>query len=881
MLRTSQPKTLTCVVLCALVSAIFFYLNTSVSVQASREIENKLDSELQNLTRQKFRAEESRERIRINEDAGTVGVIMTLDSEDESQTIEASGIRARIGNLAVAEVKIEDLSALAALPNVRRLQSAKFKTPLSIKQNSLIKPVAATVNDAANSAIKAAQARTENNVTGKGVVVGMIDSGIDWRHGDFRKADGTTRVKVLWDMSDVAGTGPGGVGRVYSETEINNALQGSSTINEKDVNGHGTHVAGTAAGNGLGTGNSVAAGTYTGIAPEADLIVVKATRSTTATASFADDDLIAAMSFVRMQATALNEPFVINLSVGGHYSSHDGTDPLEIAVDNLIATGKGRQVVIAAGNEGKDNIHAGGVLGQNSDTTIPFSVTGNASGMIAVYPGNDAITAKIIKPNGAVVGPVKLYDLLTNDPDVELENAPGETATAPKAILVTFKQRPTGNWKLILTGTKINNGRFDVWTQDAGETVLDAAVRDNLCSVASPATARRAISVANYVTKTNYIDITGTSQNRTAQGSIGRIASSSSLGPSRDGRLSPQIAAPGSYIASSLSADYQSDSLIGGAPAPEFVTNDGGKHYVTYGTSMAAASVTGTVALMLQANRNLEPDQIRRLLIRTATSDGFTGSSISPQFGYGKLDAMEAVKAATETIPEFVNVSSASYLSEYVAAPEMILSGFGNNLTTSTEAATTTLPTILAGISVKLTDLASNFQLAPLFYVSPNQINYQVPATVGFGTYKVEVVKTDGSVVARGSLNVNTVWPGLFSATQNGRGLAAADVLRIKANGERVYESVNNPINLSNAADKVFLQLYGTGLRGRSSISKVKAFLGGTPLIVDYVGAQNFFIGLDQINVQLPNSLAGRNRTLDLIVYVDGWNANTVQCRIQ
>ena len=879
MRRTAQPKSLTCVIVLALLSAIFFSLNSSVSVQASREAENKLDADLQNLTRGSRRTEEVRERIRMNERAGTVGVIITLDSDDENQVLENSNIRARIGNLAVAEVEIENLTALAAQPYVRRLQSAKFKTPLSIKQNSLVTPVAAAMNDAANSAIKAAQARTENNVTGKGVIIGMIDSGIDWRHGDFRKADGTTRVKALWDMSDAARTGPGGVGRVYTETEINNALQGSAIVNEKDVNGHGTHVAGTAAGNGLGTGNSVAAGTYTGIAPEADLIVVKATRSTTATASFADDDLIAAMSFVRTQATTLNEPFVINLSVGGHYSSHDGTDPLEIAVDNLIATGKGRQVVIAAGNEGKDSIHAGGILGENSDTTIPFSVTSNASGMIAVYPGNDAITAKIIKPNGAVVGPVKLYDLLTNDPDVELENAPGETATATKAILVTFKQRPAGNWKLILMGTRITNGRFDVWTQDAGETILDAAVRDNLCSVASPATARRAISVANYVTKTNYIDITGTPQNRTAQGTVGRIALSSSLGPSRDGRLSPQISAPGSYIASTLSADYQSDSLT--APAPEFITNDGGKHFVTYGTSMAAASVTGTVALMLQANRNLEPDQIRRLLIRTATSDGFTGSSISPQFGYGKLDAMEAVKAATENMPEFVSVSSASYASDYVATPEMILSGFGKNLTNTTEAATNSLPTTLAGISVKLTDQTGNFQLAPLFYASPAQINYQVPATVGFGTYKIEVVKNDGFVVARGSLNVNTVWPGIFSTTQNGRGLAAADVLRIKANGDRVYESINNPINLSNATDKVFLQLYGTGLRGRSNLSKVKAFLGGTSLVVEYVGSQNFFVGLDQLNVQIPGSLAGRNRTLDLVVYVDGWNANTVQCRVQ
>ena len=371
---------------------------------------------------------------------------------------------------------------------------------------------------------------------------------------------------------------------------------------------------------------------------------------------------------------------------------------------------------------------------------------------------------------------------------------------------------------------------------------------------------------------------------RTGQGSAGQLAISSSSGPSRDGRLMPMLVAPGSYVASTRSADYTIDSFSGGAVPAEFLTNDGGKHYVAFGSSMSAATVTGTVALMLQANRNLSPEQIRHLLMRTVGHDNFTGAAASPQFGYGKLNALEAVRAAAETIAaaEIVSVSGASFVPEAVGAPEMIMSGFGANLSGATAAASSLpLPTTLAEVSLRVTDSAGVTQLAPLFYASPAQINYLIPTTAAFGTAKIEVVKTDGTIMARGSVSVNAVWPGMFSTLQNGRGIAAADVLRIKANGDRTYESINNPINLSNLSDKVYLQLYGTGLRGRSNLNQTKITLGGTPLAVEYVGSQNFYAGVDQINVVLPSSLAGRNRTLDLVIYVDGWAANIVQCKIQ
>ncbi len=891
MRTTPQPRSW--IIAVGFIALVIFgvYVTTSFTAQASRFDETKLDAELRQLYRQHSRpeadvAEPRRQRIRADDQS--VGVIVKLHDNSEAATRELATngfqLRARIGDLAVADVSVADLPKLAGLRSVKHLRAAKFKTALSDSKSAIHNPQSAFANDAANAAIKAPDARATYNLSGRGVIVGLIDSGIDWRHGDFRKADGKTRIKTLWDLSDSANTGPNGVGRVYTEADLNAALQNNATVNERDFNGHGTHVAGTAAGNGLGTGGTLPSATFAGVAPEADLIVVKATRSTSEQATFADDDLIAALSFINEQATALNQPFVINLSIGGQYSAHDGSDPVEQAIDNLLASGKGKQVVIAAGNEGEDNIHAGGILAETSEAALPFTLTSKADGMLAIYQAADVVSAKIIKPNGAIVGPVALHGLITSDPDVELENAPGESITEPKAVLVTFKRRLAGQWKLVLTGTRINNGRYDVWTQDAGETQLDPSVRDGICSVASPATARRAISVGNFVTKTEYVDVNGTPRLRTQQGFAGQLAMSSSLGPSRDGRLTPLLAAPGSYLASTRSADYTIDSFTGGSVLPEFLTNDGGKHYVAFGSSMSAATVTGTVALMLQANRNLSPDQLRRLLTRTVTNDQYTGAAISARFGYGKLNALEAVKAVVENVAatEFVSVSGATFNPETVGASEMVMSGFGLNLTTTTaSAATTPLPTSLAGLSVKLTDSTGVSQLVPLFYASPTQINYLLPANVAQGIATLEIVQITGTIVARGAISVNAIWPGLFTTGQNGRGLVAADVLRVKANGSQALESIHNPIDLSIADDKVYLQLYGTGLRGRTNLNAVKLTLGGTSLTVEYVGAQPQYSGLDQINAVVPTSLAGRNRTLDLVLYVDGWAANVVQCKVK
>ena len=227
-------------------------------------------------------------------------------------------------------------------------------------------------------------------------------------------------------------------------------------------------------------------------------------------------------------------------------------------------------------------------------------------------------------------------------------------------------------------------------------------------------------------------------------------------------------------------------------------------------------------------------------------------------------------------------MNGASYAIDTVAAPDTILSGFGSNLASATVSATPgqTLPTTLGNMQVRVTDKNGTARFAQLFFVSVGQINYLLPAATSEGVALIEVLRLN-LVVGRGAVSVTKVWPGMFSNASNGSGQGVGNVLRFKPGlGTPLYESVLNPIDLGLPGDRVFLELYGTGLRNKTGPAEnppsVKAYLGGTSLNVLYAGAQSSFFGLDQINVELPSSLAGRNASVNLVIYVDGRITNTI-----
>jgi uncharacterized protein (TIGR03437 family) len=220
-------------------------------------------------------------------------------------------------------------------------------------------------------------------------------------------------------------------------------------------------------------------------------------------------------------------------------------------------------------------------------------------------------------------------------------------------------------------------------------------------------------------------------------------------------------------------------------------------------------------------------------------------------------------------------------------ASEAIAAAFGSALATSTQAATTIpLPTALAGVSVRVRDVLGVEGLAPLFFVSPKQVNYQIPPGLAAGGAVITVTSGAGTVSA-GTARIENVAPGLFSANADGQGVASALVLRARADGSQSFEPVARfdagqnkfvvaPIDFGPTTDRLFLVLYGTGIRNRGGLYSVRASVGGTEVVVLYAGAQGVFVGLDQVNFELPRSLAGLG-TVDVVLTVDDKQSNAVK----
>jgi uncharacterized protein (TIGR03437 family) len=233
-------------------------------------------------------------------------------------------------------------------------------------------------------------------------------------------------------------------------------------------------------------------------------------------------------------------------------------------------------------------------------------------------------------------------------------------------------------------------------------------------------------------------------------------------------------------------------------------------------------------------------------------------------------------------------VSGASFRGPAVA-PESIASSFGSGLAVSVgNAATLPLPVELAGSSVSITDRTGTTRAAPLFYASAEQINFQVPVGTAIGTAQVVISRTY-TVTSRGTVQIASVAPGLFAANANGQGVAAATAVRIDATGTTVAVPVFRcgdtplsciPTAIALDAGPVYLSLYGTGLRGTGSRPDVIVTIGGVPAPVLYAGPQPQYIGLDQVNLIIPDSLRGRG-TVDLSLSIGSSSSNSVSIALQ
>jgi subtilisin family serine protease len=471
-------------------------------------------------------------------------------------------------------------------------------------------------------------------VLGEGVIVGAVDTGIDYSHLDFRydaNGDGfeeSSRILAIWDQTF------GLFGIRYSQAEIEDDLAAgygadAGTVRQSDIDGHGTHVMSIAAGDG-----SASAYGFVGVAPKASLIMVKTT--------FFTSDILSGVEYVFDTADSLGLPAVVNLSLGGHEGPHDGTSLFEQGLDELV-DGPGRAIVVSAGNEGDQDIHASSTLHGGSmsyeidpsDTQVELSVwyPGASRFIVTITPpGETPIVVPWGTETGAIATPAGIVRVDNAWAGVNPNNGDNEV------FVRIYGLSAFTPWRITVSDAG-GGGQFDAWVTSGTATLIGG---DSMSTVDEPGNADNVITVGAYTTKTTWPSQSG-DQDYTSQYTVGTMAYFSSRGPTRDGRTKPEVVAPGAWICAALSEDAGWQST--------FVHPDG-VHSMELGTSMAAPHVSGTIALMLSVDPDLTPSDIRGVLTSTATQDGRTGSVPNPLWGWGKLDAAAAVQEVIASGPE-------------------------------------------------------------------------------------------------------------------------------------------------------------------------------------------------------------------------------------
>lgn len=492
-----------------------------------------------------------------------------------------------------------------------------------------------------------------SSYTGKGVVYGVIDTGVDLIHPDFRDTLGSTRIYRVWDQT---------TGLYCDSASIDN---GTCTQVEVSVAGHGTHVAGISAGNGL------ALNKYWGVATEAKLVVVKSNFNSPNWLSTVVD----AVDYIYAVADSLNMPCVINASIGDYFGSHDGTDPAALLIDSIINYKEGRAFVCAAGNAGFFKWHVEQIV--TVDTSFswlkynPSSALGVGSVFYEVWSDtidfNDvdyAFGANLPSGSFEERGRTPFFnirnrlgiftDTITNSGNILAIVETYAEVQGDKYLLQVFLNEPdsnTYNFSMLNTGS----GVYDFWSHhylgtsevvgiDSLPTVAEyppiayyTLPDSNKTTVSSFSCSPVLLTVANFENRKTYLDYD--SIERVNSETVGMIANSSSIGPDRRGNIKPDIGATGNWTIGPVSAILVAANLASPYPVNRERIALGGMHRINGGTSMASPVLAGIVALYLEKCPTATMAEIKAAIIGTAKQDFFTGVVPNPYFGYGKVDA--------------------------------------------------------------------------------------------------------------------------------------------------------------------------------------------------------------------------------------------------
>lgn len=451
---------------------------------------------------------------------------------------------------------------------------------------------------------------------GTGVLVAIIDSGIDYANLDFRNADGTTRIYALWDQT-IPGNPPEGYvqGTEYTQEKINEALQQENRtermkiVPSEDQSGHGTAVAGIAAGNGRGSKGA----RYQGVASESGILVVKL--GTPREEGFPrTTELMQAIDYVVKKAQRAGRPVAINISFGNTYGSHTGTSLLERFIADIANLWKS-VICIGMGNEGASAGHTAGILKENTEERIPLAVQMKETAInVQIWKSyHDIVDISLISPAGVQIGPIPevigTQRFVVGDTEILLYYGEPSPFHVSQEIFIEFLPKDSyitpGIWQFVLTPRKIVTGEYDLWLPSENVLNRGTAFRypTERGTLTIPSTSQRVISVGAYDSLTfAYADFSG-------RGGL-------------EGESKPDLVAPGVDIT---------------APTPSGI-------YQTFtGTSFATPFVSGAAALMMEWGivRGNDPylygEKVKAYLRRGARPlPGFTEYP-NPQVGYGAL----------------------------------------------------------------------------------------------------------------------------------------------------------------------------------------------------------------------------------------------------
>lgn len=572
----------------------------------SQKIENLLNLALDATGTERLRSVNL--QVGYNEMTNTWDVIILYSGTLERVSETAESVTPLLKNFAIVRIREENIEKLASLEEVIYIEKPK----------RLFFEVADGRRVSCIDAVQTPRFR----LTGKGVLIGVIDSGIEYANADFRQEDGATRIRFLWDQT-VEGTPPEGyrIGSEFSAEQINEALQQPNRtmrlqkVPSVDSSGHGTAVAGVAAGNGRNSG-----GRYRGTAPDAELIIVKL--GNPGGAGFPRTaELMQAVDYIVQKAEMLQMPVSVNISFGNTYGAHNGTSLPERFLDAAAQIGR-TLISVGTGNEGAEAGHTSGFVREGEETSVPLGVQERQGAFsLQIWTDyTDVIGVTIKTPSGERVGPIRevmgTQRFLTGKTEILLYYGEPSPYSGLNEIFLEFLPVDdyvnSGEWNIILVPEQIVTGRFEMWLP-ASYTLNEGTAffyPTEELTLTIPSTTSRVLTVAAYDADTmSYADFSG-------------------RGRKSQNNQKPDLAAPGVNV----------------------VSVQGEEGYASFtGTSFAAPFASGGAALLMEwgiTEKNdlfLYGEKAKAFLRRGARELPGYDSWPNNQLGYGALCIRDSI----------------------------------------------------------------------------------------------------------------------------------------------------------------------------------------------------------------------------------------------